>query len=82
MLDIVWRLAQGCVVSAEIAQTAGSAGTGLPDPMTAEEVAALWRVSPAYVRRLVRSGTLPTADMPGVIRIPRAEALRRLNPAA
>lgn len=50
--------------------------------MTVEEVAALWRVSPAYVRRLVRSGTLKTADLPGVIRIPRAEALRRLNAAA
>lgn len=50
--------------------------------MTVEEVAAMWRVSPAYVRRLVRSGTLPTADLPGVIRIPRNEALRRLNAAA
>lgn len=67
-------------MSAEIAQSAESAET--PDPMTVEEVAALWRVSPAYVRRLVRSGTLKTADLPGVIRIPRAEALRRLNAAA
>ena len=81
MLDIGWRQAHGCVVSAEIAQTAGSAESA-PDPMTVEEVAALWRVSPAYVRRLVRTGTLPTADLPGVIRIPRHEALRRLNAAA
>lgn len=77
MLDIVWRLAQGCVVSAEIAQTAGSAGT--PDPMTAEEVAEMLRVSPAYVRRLVRKGQLPCLDLPGVIRVRRSDVQHLLD---
>lgn len=52
------------------------------DWMTAAEFAAMFRVSEIYVQRLVRNGTLTVTGDTGTARIPRSEALRRLNAAA
>ncbi len=50
--------------------------------LTVTEVADRLRVSEAYVKRLVRKGTLPALDLPGVIRIPRTAVDRIIQDAA